>query len=153
MTHAATPARPEEQKSRGFLGLSQSQWIVVAMVVGILLGWQQPEIAVQLKPFSDIFLNMIKSLIVPLLFSTLVGGIAGHGDDMKKVGKLAVRSIVYFEVVTTLAFVIGLVAVNLVKPGCWCSAHDWKCRRVCRTREKQDHVGLCARAHGSYQHL
>jgi proton glutamate symport protein len=60
---------------------------------------------------------MIKSLIVPLLFSTLVVGIAGHGDDMKKVGRLAFRSILYFEVVTTLALVIGLVAVNVVKPG------------------------------------
>ena len=60
---------------------------------------------------------MIKSLIVPLLFSTLVVGIAGHGDDMKKVGKLALRSIIYFEIVTTLALAIGLVAVNWVKPG------------------------------------
>ena len=60
---------------------------------------------------------MIKSLIVPLLLSTLVIGIAGHGDDMKKVGRLALRSIIYFEVVTTLALVVGLVAVNLVKPG------------------------------------
>lgn len=116
MTHAA-PAAPSAPKSRGFLGLSQSQWIVIAMVVGILLGWKAPEIAVQLKPFSDIFLNMIKSLIVPLLFSTLVVGIAGHGDDMKKVGRLALRSIIYFEVVTTLALIIGLVAVNFAKPG------------------------------------
>jgi len=66
---------------------------------------------------STIFLRMIKSLIVPLLFSTLVVGIAGHGDDMKRVGKLAFRSIVYFEIVTTLALVVGLLAVNLVKPG------------------------------------
>ena len=60
---------------------------------------------------------MIKSLIVPLLFATLVVGIAGHGDDMKKVGRLAFRSIVYFEIVTTIALVVGLTAVNLVKPG------------------------------------
>ena len=60
---------------------------------------------------------MIKMLIVPLLFATLVVGIAGHGDDMKRVGKLAFRSIIYFEVVTTAALVIGLIAVNLVKPG------------------------------------
>src|SRR3954452_8513224 len=60
---------------------------------------------------------MIKSLIVPLLFATLVVGIAGHGDDMKKVGRLAFRSILYFEVVTTMALAVGLIAVNLVKPG------------------------------------
>ena len=87
------------------------------MIVGILIGWLAPDFAPNLKPFANIFLRMIKSLIVPLLFSTLVVGIAGHGDDMKKVGKLALRSIIYFEVVTTLALAIGLVAVNVVKPG------------------------------------
>jgi proton glutamate symport protein len=60
---------------------------------------------------------MIKSIIVPLLFSTLVVGIAGHGDDIKKVGRLAFRSLIYFEVVTTLALIIGLVAVNWIQPG------------------------------------
>lgn len=87
------------------------------MVVGILLGWLAPGFAMALRPFSDIFLSMIKSIIVPLLFSTLIVGIAGHGDDMKKVGKLAFRSIIYFEVVTTLALAIGLIFVNVLKPG------------------------------------
>lgn len=87
------------------------------MVVGVGFGWLLPEYSQYLKPFANIFLRMIKSLIVPLLFSTLVVGIAGHGDDMKQVGRLALRSFIYFEVVTTLALVIGLVAVNLVKPG------------------------------------
>ncbi len=87
------------------------------MVVGILIGIVAPGVAVQLQPLSNIFLRMIKSLIVPLLFSTLVIGIAGHGDDMKKVGKLALRSIIYFELVTTAALAVGLIAVNLVKPG------------------------------------
>ncbi len=109
----ATPAPAR----RGFLGIGFSQWIVISMVIGILIGWQAPEFSQNLKPFANIFLRMIKSLIVPLLFSTLVVGIAGHGDDMKKVGKLALRSIIYFEIVTTLALAIGLVAVNLVKPG------------------------------------
>src|SRR5919112_742905 len=58
-----------------------------------------------------------KSLIVPLLFGTLVVGIAGHGDDMKRVGKLALRSIIYFEVVTTMALAVGLFTVNIIKPG------------------------------------
>src|SRR4051812_11886535 len=95
------------------------------MVVGILLGWLFPDLpagqkgfqASDLRVLSTIFLRMIKSLIVPLLFSTLVVGIAGHGDDMKRVGRLAFRSILYFEVVTTLALVVGLLAVNIVKPG------------------------------------
>ena len=73
--------------------------------------------ATDLKVLSNIFLRMIKSLIVPLLFATLVVGIAGHGDDMKRVGRLAFRSILYFEIVTTLALVVGLAAVNIVKPG------------------------------------
>jgi len=86
-------------------------------VLGILVGTFLPDIGKELKPISNIFLRMIKSLIVPLLFSTLVIGIAGHGDDMKKVGRLALRSIIYFEVVTTLALVVGLVAVNWIRPG------------------------------------
>ena len=97
--------------------ISLTQWIIISMIVGVLLGWLAPGFAVALKPLSTIFLNMIKSLIAPLLFATLVVGIAGHGDDMKKVGKLAFRSIVYFEIVTTLALAVGLFAVNLVRPG------------------------------------
>jgi proton glutamate symport protein len=112
--------------SRSPLGrISQTQWIVVAMIVGIAIGYLFPERpagaagfeASDLQVLSTVFLRMIKSLIVPLLFSTLVVGIAGHGDDLKRVGKLAFRSIVYFEIVTTLALVVGLVTVNIVKPG------------------------------------
>jgi proton glutamate symport protein len=118
-TGAALEAAPGSSapKKGGMLGLSLTQWIIVSMVVGVLLGYLAPAAAVQLQPLSNIFLRMIKSLIVPLLFSTLVIGIAGHGDDMKKVGRLALRSIIYFEVVTTLALAVGLLAVNLVKPG------------------------------------
>jgi proton glutamate symport protein len=113
---ADTPAAAPGKK-KGLLGIGFTGWIVISMIVGILIGWLAPEFSQNLKPLANIFLRMIKSLIVPLLFSTLVVGIAGHGDDMKKVGKLALRSIIYFEVVTTLALVIGLVAVNWVKPG------------------------------------
>ncbi|MGH7645110.1 MAG: dicarboxylate/amino acid:cation symporter [Gemmatimonadales bacterium] len=94
-----------------------TQWILVAMALGTLLGWAAPDVATALRPLSTIFLRMIKSIIVPLIFGTLVVGIAGHGDDLKRVGRLAFKSIVYFEIVTTLALVIGLVAVNLTKPG------------------------------------
>jgi proton glutamate symport protein len=106
-----------ETAARGLRRVSLTQWIVIAAVIGVLLGVFFPAFAVKLDPFSQIFLRMIKSLIVPLIFSTLVVGIAGHGDDMKKVGRLALRSFIYFELVTSGALVIGLTAVNLVKPG------------------------------------
>lgn len=124
-THGAAPAvvtadggaTPTPAPKRGFLGLTLTHWIVVATILGVLVGWLAPDTAVQLKPLSNVFLRLIKSIIVPLLFSTLVVGIAGHGDDMKRVGRLALRSIIYFEVVTTLALAVGLIAVNWVKPG------------------------------------
>lgn len=87
------------------------------MVVGVLIGWIFPVESQQLKPLSTVFLRLIKSIIAPIIFSTLVLGIAGHGDDMKRVGRLAFKSILYFEIVTTLALFIGLAAVNLTRPG------------------------------------
>jgi len=87
------------------------------MIIGVFVGWLAPDIGTSLKPLSTIFLRMIKSIIVPIIFGTLVVGIAGHGDDMKRVGRLAFKSIIYFEVVTTLALFIGLGAANLVQPG------------------------------------
>jgi len=97
--------------------ISLTQWILIAMALGTFIGWARPEAAQQLRPLSTTFLRMIKSIIVPIIFGTLVIGIAGHGDDMKRVGRLAFKSLVYFEIVTTLALFIGLLAVNLVKPG------------------------------------
>ncbi|MGH9258749.1 MAG: dicarboxylate/amino acid:cation symporter, partial [Acidimicrobiales bacterium] len=94
-----------------------TQWILFAMALGTFVGWAAPDSAAALRPLSTIFLRMIKSIIVPLIFGTLVVGIAGHGDDLKRVGRLALKSIIYFEIVTTLALVIGLVAVNLTRPG------------------------------------
>jgi proton glutamate symport protein len=94
-----------------------TQWILFGMVLGTLLGWAAPDAALTLRPLATVFLRMIKSIIVPLVFGTLVVGIAGHGDDLKRVGRLALKSIVYFEVVTTLALAVGLVMVNLVRPG------------------------------------
>src|SRR5207237_8334086 len=94
-----------------------TQWILVSMVLGIALGALFPTFAMSLRPISTVFLRMIKSIIVPLIFGTLVVGIAGHGDDMKRVGRLALKSLIYFEIVTTLALFIGLLAVNVIKPG------------------------------------
>jgi proton glutamate symport protein len=94
------------------------------MIAGVAVGYAFPDgpntggfHATDLQVLSSVFLRMIKSLIVPPLFATLVVGVAGHGDDMKRVGKLALRSIVYFEIVTTLALLVGLLAVNVIKPG------------------------------------
>jgi len=97
--------------------ISLTAWIMIAMVIGVLIGWLWPEFGMSLKPLSTIFLRMIKSIIVPIIFGTLVVGIAGHGDDMKRVGRLALKSIIYFEIVTTIALFIGLAAVNITKPG------------------------------------
>jgi proton glutamate symport protein len=115
---------------RALRRLSLTHWILIAMVLGVVVGAAFPKgttwtwggvphaISSQdLKVFSSLFLKMIKCILVPLVFGTLVVGIAGHTDDLKAVGKLALRSILYFEVVTTLALVIGLVVVNLTKPG------------------------------------
>ena len=98
-------------------------WIVIAMIIGIGLGaldfyvWHDAVISPIAQPLANLFLRLIKSIVVPLVFASLVGGIAGHGDDLKKVGRLAIRSLVYFEVVTTIALGIGLLAVNVVRPG------------------------------------
>src|SRR3954463_8130498 len=101
----------------GLRRISLTSWILISMVVGVLIGAFAPHFATSLKPISTVFLRMIKSIIAPLIFATLVVGIAGHGDDMKRVGRLALKSIIYFEIVTTLALAIGLFAVNIVKPG------------------------------------
>ena len=96
---------------------SLTQWIFIAMVVGVAVGHWFPAESQQLKLVSNVFLKMIKCILVPLVFGTLVVGIAGHADDLKAVGRLALKSIFYFEVVTTLALVIGLGAVNWIRPG------------------------------------
>ncbi len=91
-------------------------WIFVAMVAGAELGFDAPAFAVQLRVFSDIFLRLIKTIVAPLILATLVAGIAGHGD-LKGVGRVGLKALVYFEVVTTLALAIGLLAINVSKAG------------------------------------
>jgi proton glutamate symport protein len=96
--------------------LSLTTWIMVGLVVGGLVGWIQPEWGNKVYFLRDIFLNLIKSVIAPLVFSTLVVGIAG-GGDLKKVGRMGAKALLYFEIVTTIALFIGLGVVNLTKPG------------------------------------
>jgi proton glutamate symport protein len=91
-------------------------WILVAMFIGITLGNDFPEIGKPLRVMSDIFLRLIKTIIAPLLFSTLVVGIAGH-SNIKQVGRMGLKAILYFEVVTTVALLIGLVSINLTQAG------------------------------------
>src|SRR5437870_1037060 len=90
--------------------------IFIGLIVGVLLGWLKPEWGIAVRPLSLLFLNLIKSIIAPLIFSTLVIGIAGTGD-IRQVGRIGVKSLLYFEIVTTFALVIGLAAVNLTRPG------------------------------------
>lgn len=86
------------------------------MVLGVLIGWLYPDIGKELKPLGDVFLRMVKMVIGPIVFLTVVTGISGIGD-MKKVGRLGLKTIAYFEVVTTAALAFGLIIVNIVKPG------------------------------------
>jgi proton glutamate symport protein len=85
-------------------------------VLGVLFGWAAPEYAVRMQPLADIFLRMIKMIIAPLIFSTLVVGIAGHGD-IKGLGKIGLKTFVYFQFTTVAALTIGLIIGNVFKPG------------------------------------
>lgn len=93
-----------------------TKFIFIALVLGIVTGFVFPDFAVKLAPVSTMFLNMVKMIIAPLLFSTLVIGIAGHGD-IKSLGKIGFKTIIYFEVVTTIALIIGLLIGHFVQPG------------------------------------
>ena len=90
--------------------------ILVALVLGVLVGWLDPAAAASLKPLGDVFVRMIKMVIGPIIFLTVVTGIAGIGD-MRKVGRIGLKTIIYFEVVTTLALALGLLLVNVIRPG------------------------------------
>ncbi|MEO6869244.1 MAG: cation:dicarboxylase symporter family transporter, partial [Ginsengibacter sp.] len=99
-----------------FYKKSLTTWILASMLIGVEVGLDFPEFAKNLKVLSNIFLRMVKTIIAPILFSTLVVGIAGH-SDLKQVGRMGWKSILYFEVVTTIALIIGLVAINISQAG------------------------------------
>ena len=100
----------------GCIRRTLSAWILVAMFLGAEIGHDFPTVATHLRVLALIFLRLIKTIIAPLLFATLVVGIAGH-SNLKQVGRLGLRSIIFFEIVTTIAIVLGLAAINLSKAG------------------------------------
>ena len=95
---------------------SLTGWIVLSMLVGIEIGHDFPAVALNLKVLSDAFLRLVKTIIAPLVFATLVVGIAGHAN-LKQVGRMGLKALIYFEVVTTFALFIGLAAINFTKAG------------------------------------
>ncbi|WP_118975362.1 dicarboxylate/amino acid:cation symporter [Taibaiella koreensis] len=95
---------------------SLTTWILVAMMIGVLVGFTFREFALDLQVLSKIFLKLIKTVIGPILFATLVVGIAGHAN-LKQLGRMGWKSLLYFEIVTTLALVIGLLAINISQAG------------------------------------
>ncbi len=90
--------------------------VLIAVLVGVLIGWWFPPIGVSLKPLGDGFIKLVKMLIAPIVFCTVVHGIASM-SDLKRLGRVGAKTLCYFEVVSTLALVIGLVVVNLLRPG------------------------------------
>jgi aerobic C4-dicarboxylate transport protein len=90
--------------------------VLVAVVAGVVVGYLDPEFAIKLKPLGDGFIKLIKMLIAPIIFATVVAGIAGMGD-LKKIGRIGIKSLLYFEAVTTLALILGLLVVNFFQPG------------------------------------
>jgi proton glutamate symport protein len=95
---------------------SLTGWIVLSMLIGIEVGHDAPAVALHLKVLSDAFLRLVKTIIAPLVFATLVVGIAGHAN-LKQVGRMGLKALIYFEVVTTFALFIGLAAINFTKAG------------------------------------
>src|SRR5437764_12437721 len=99
-----------------FARRSLTVWIAAGILIGAEIGYDWPRQAVNLQVLSLIFLRLIKTIIAPLIFSTLVVGIAGH-SNLKQVGRMGIKALIYFEVVTTIALFIGLGAINLSKAG------------------------------------
>src|ERR1700757_513420 len=105
----------EKQRTRAWW---KELWVqvLIAMAIGILLGVVRPDIGAQMQPLGDAFIKAIRMLIAPVIFCTVVHGIA-RMSDLARVGRVAIKAIVYFEVLTTIALIIGLAAVNLLQPG------------------------------------
>lgn len=112
----AEDVRGADQGLPGRRKISLTAKIMIGLLAGLLLGWARPEWGVNSFFLRDIFLNLIKSIISPLIFSTIVVGIASE-SDLKRVGRMGIKALVYFEIVTTCALFIGLGVVNVIRPG------------------------------------
>ncbi len=100
----------------GFKRPTLTFWIFFSLLLGVEIGLDRPQFAQHLRVLSDIFLRLIKVIVAPLIFGTLVTGIAGHGN-LKSVGRIGLKSLIYFEVVTTIALFIGVAAINITRAG------------------------------------
>jgi aerobic C4-dicarboxylate transport protein len=103
-------------RSRKKLYKSLYLWVILAIITGILLGKFYPAFAIQLKPLGDGFIRLVKMMIGPVIFCTIVTGLAGM-QNLKKVGSVGIKALLYFEVLTTVALILGLLAINILKPG------------------------------------
>lgn len=114
VTHAATPVKAPAKARPWYAQL----WVqvIAAMIIGILVGHFYPQFGTRMQPLGDAFIKAIRMLIAPIIFCTVVHGIAKMAD-MARVGRVAIKSLIYFEIITTIALIIGLVMVNLWKPG------------------------------------
>ena len=112
----AVTTREPQQMRRPWYRPSLTVQIMIGLVVGGLIGWLRPDWGNAVYFLRDIFINLIKSIIAPLVFSTIVVGIAGAGA-LRKVGRMGAKALIYFEIVTTAALFIGLAVVNITKPG------------------------------------
>ena len=110
------PRPPEPEAAEPWWKLSPSKQMVVALFFGAIYGYLLPSWAQQTALLRDIFLHLIQMMIAPLIFASIVQGIAGH-EDLRQVGKIGIKAIVYFEILTGLALLVGLTVVNIVQPG------------------------------------
>lgn len=117
--------------------------VLTAIAIGVLLGYFYPSLGEQMKPLGDAFIKLIKMLIAPIIFCTVVHGIASM-EDMKKVGRVGVKALVYFEIMTTLALIVGLLVVNLWQPGVGMNVDattiDTKSIQTFTNKAKEQHV-------------
>ena len=112
----ATAALPVETRHARPWWTQLWVWVLIGMAAGIALGIADPDLAAQMGPLGDAFIKLIRMLIAPIIFCTVVTGIA-HMADMARVGRVAIKALIYFEVMTTVALIIGLLAVNILQPG------------------------------------
>jgi proton glutamate symport protein len=110
------PRAPEPEAAGPWWKLSPSKQMIVALIFGAIFGYLLPAWAQQTVLLRDIFLRLIQMMIAPLIFASIVQGIAGH-EDLKQVGKIGIKALVYFEILTGLALIVGLTVVNVVQPG------------------------------------